>query len=94
MSIKSSSQFLAAATLAGVLLAPTASKAESFTVCAGEYERACKGSYEVYVYCGETDNWAKQTCMQLNKTGEYTKVRLRSHGGNKCGYAYDRIYCR
>jgi hypothetical protein len=72
-----SSTLLFAAMISAEVFASTASRAENFTVCAGEYERNCGGSYEVYVYCYQTDNWANETCKKLNSTGEFTKINLR-----------------
>lgn len=82
------------------VLSPSTSEAQTWKVCEGEYEIqrgrrvGCRGDYDAYVYCGETDNWARQACIQSGASGEFTKVRLRTYGGNKCGYSIDQVSCK
>jgi hypothetical protein len=58
-----------------------------YTVCSGEYERACQ-PHDAYLYCGgNVQAWANQRC------GSATVQRVNTYGGNKCGYSIDRVIC-
>ncbi|HVR56033.1 MAG TPA: hypothetical protein VMT72_04325 [Pseudolabrys sp.] len=58
-----------------------------YTVCSGEYERACQ-QHDAYLYCySDVQAWANQRCASARV------VRLNSYGGNKCGYSMDRVFC-
>ena len=58
-----------------------------YTVCSGEYERACS-AHDSYLYCySDVQAWANARCESAKV------VRLNTYGGNKCGYAIDRVFC-
>lgn len=59
----------------------------TYTVCSGEYERACQ-PHDAYLYCnGDVHGWAQARCAS------FTTTRVNTYGGNKCGYAIDRVIC-
>jgi hypothetical protein len=58
-----------------------------YTTCIGEYERACQ-PHDSYFYCyHDIQAWANARCESAKV------VRLNTYGGNKCGYAMDRVFC-
>ena len=66
----------------------------SFTVCEGEYERACQ-AHEAYTYCGTINATAESLCRRSVTTySGFTLVQLNSYGGNKCGYGIFRVTCK
>lgn len=85
-------------TLAGVATASvffaSFAHAQTVTVCAGEYEGACR-PHDSYVYCyTDIKAWAISFCQQAGLTGEPKVLRLHTKGGNKCGYSLDRVICQ
>jgi hypothetical protein len=66
---------------------PPAPIVAQYSVCSGEYERACQ-QHDTYLYCyADVQAWANARC------GSAKVVRLNTYGGNKCGYTIDRIFC-
>lgn len=58
-----------------------------YTVCSGEYERACQ-AHDAYLYCySDVQAWANARC------GSSIVQRVNTYGGNRCGYAIDRVIC-
>jgi hypothetical protein len=61
-------------------------------VCTGEYENACPGAHDIFYTCGyfgSDEEIAKKICTGI-KAGY---VRLKTVGGNKCGYALIEVTC-
>jgi hypothetical protein len=98
---KVTKRFAAAVSIA-TLLTTTASFAQTFNICVGEYwepkHNLCQ-SYDIYIYCLMGDptrlnNAAMNACKQAGASGKFTQSTLRDVPGNKCGYANIRIYCQ
>lgn len=71
-----------------------ASAQQTFTICTGEHESACK-SHDVYLYCYvKIVPVATKMCKDLGLSGDHNIARLNTYGGNKCGYSIDRVVCR
>jgi hypothetical protein len=87
---------LTLATSIAVVLCGVASPlyGQTYTACEGEYERNCGFQHQGYTYCGTIDDWAKGICLQSGGSGEYTKVQLNLHDGNKCGYSLWQVTCK
>ena len=69
-------KILSGAILLVAALGPSALVAQTFTICDGEYETnkggvrtGCRGAYDTYVYCGETNAKAAQLCKQAGASG-------------------------
>ena len=71
-----------------------ASAQQVYTICSGEYERACQ-PHEVYVYCYvDLEPVATGLCKASGMSGKHEIVRLNTYGGHHCGYSIDRVICK
>jgi hypothetical protein len=62
-------------------------------VCTGEYENNCPGTHDIFYTCGyfgSDEEIAKKICADV----EAGHVRLKTVGGNHCGYALIEVTCR
>jgi hypothetical protein len=60
--------------------------------CTGEYEGNCPGAHDAFYQCGYTppdDQIASQIC----KGAPSKAVRLKTLGGNRCGYSLIQVTC-
>jgi len=71
--------------------APTPKRFKTI-VCTGEYERNCPGPHNVFYTCGyfgTDDEIAVRVCAK----GPPKTLRIKTVGGNKCGYALIEVTC-
>ena len=62
-------------------------------VCTGQYERNCPGSHDLFYTCGyfgTDEQIAAGVCAGIRAGA----LRLKTVGGNMCGYALIEVTCR
>ena len=62
-------------------------------VCTGEFERNCPGAHDIFYTCGyfgSDEQIAQKVCSGIRSGA----LRLKTVGGNMCGYALIEVTCR